>query len=167
MSTCENGVNSDAQPWKNSWVAGFTSRRLEDPHYLFYLMRIGGVFKSQSDLWCNADFSQRTKQAKSASHNCYGDMFCPLGKQANPFGIRSYKKPRIGHCHRGWESDKTWHKDIRYKGRSGNNPVLLVGEPALSFLWGKRMISLGRKLPRDYLHYLDLDLFLAQLQTAK
>jgi hypothetical protein len=168
LCTCKHQMRArrSKEKWPGAWVAGFTSRRYSGQHYLFYLTRIGLAFESHLELWYKAGFSERTKRAKCASNNEFGDLFRPLRQNIKPFQFQSYNEPVKNHCHHKTSADTGWHNDICYKSRAGNRPALLVGQAALSFLWTKPSVS-TENLTRDYRHYFDLTLFLSSLKDAR
>lgn len=167
LCTCKHQMRSrpPEDGWRGVWIAGFTSRQLSGNHALFYLMRVGSAFTSHFAFWHEAKISERTKQAKSASSDRFGDIYRPVPGNRKPFQIQSYRKPIEDHCHRRGICDTTWGNDIRYRTRSGTRPAMLIGERSLSFLWTKSFIPTERPLPRDY-RRLTLTDFLTLLKSG-
>ncbi len=165
LCTCKHQMRTrrDRKKWIGVWIAGFTSRAHIGRHHLFYMMRVFAAFESHLELWHHSGLPQNTKLAKYASKDQFGDLFRPLNRNASPFNFESYAKPISGHKHQQTREDERWHSDINYQ-KSAKHPFLLVGQPSLSFLWTRPLISI-ENLPRDYLHCYDMGLFFSRLKS--
>lgn len=135
LCTCKRYMRTflDNEDWVGKWIAGFTgleagSRR----NALVYLMKVGQAYGSFYDLWTSDNIPIETKIAKAADRQKCGDLYRPIDYPTDPHDYRSYIPPVSGHVH---EHDAEWHKDINTYGCSGRRPALLVGDPAISFLW--------------------------------
>ncbi len=166
LCTCKHYMRSSraVDDWPKNWIAGFTSQSV-GTNYLFYLMQVEIAFESFRELWDADILSQRTKQAKNASHNSMGDLFRPLNR-TNDFAINSYAEPVWGHRHRCKNNPSGWHNDIFYRTKSGKHRLapLLVGNPRFSFLWTKPLICCQDKLSRGHRRYTGLQQFFNILQ---
>ncbi len=152
LCTCKHYMRAsrEAADWQNTWVAGFTPRKM-GRNYLFYLLQVETAFDSFRSIWRTNCYSGKMKKAKDASHNEFGDLFRPCTRSTtNDYSVRSYKSPTKSHPH---SQKKEWHNDIQYKNRCGKHPPLLVGNPRLSFLWTKPLIYTTKKLGRGYLRF--------------
>jgi len=133
LSTCKHHMRtySNIRKKDNLWIAGFTSRTLFDGknHYLYYLMKVQERFKSHKEMWDSLD--EKVRKEKSAYENRLGDIYEPDG--GGEFSEDGYKDPVKNHKH-----NDCWKKDIDYEsGKSRKRPVLLLGNPDLSYLWSK------------------------------
>ncbi len=166
LCTCKHRMRSyrDPEEWKGRWIAGFTGLGAgEGKNALVYLMKIGHAFESHHDLWNSGEIPAETKRAKSAKRSRHGDLFEPVAGSVDPYDPRSYHPPREAHPHCGGD---LWHADVRYAGaRRAREAALLVGDPALSFLWDHPTIvfptSIGRSEPKA-----PLDDLLSRLERA-
>ena len=149
LCSCKHRMRSglDAGSWKGMWVAGFSGHRPSQDNQLFYLMRVSHAFTSHREIWASTAINERTKAAKAAHLDRFGDLYRPKKDSDRHYGHRSYRAPCRNHVHRASE---LWHKDVKYKKGYGGRPAaLLVGDPVLSFLWKTPAISLPRALPRN------------------
>lgn len=150
LCTCEHQMRSarDANSWQNIWVAGYTSYSYVDEHKLFYLMKIAMSFESHRDLWFSDSIPRKTKSAKAANKDKFGDIYQPKKKMNAPYSYISYLRPCKQHVHC---DPCLWHKDIKYtKGYGGRSPALLVGDPRFSFLWDSPIVSFQPKIGRHF-----------------
>lgn len=124
-------------PWKNVWVAGFTSKTEGPSRSLAYLMCVERSFLSQMELWHALPSSCR--EAKCASRSARGDLFKPkrAARDADaPFNPTHYYAPAVGrHVHSTPENPMHWHQDIRPWGRSSKPHRLLLGQATQSYRW--------------------------------
>ena len=129
----------DSKDWPGAWIAGFLSCTPLGVHKLFYLMRVSEAFKSHRKLWESRSISIRTKEAKAAHLDGFGDVYEPRKSSGKRYGYRNYKAPCEGHVH---QLDDLWHKDVKHtKGKAGRPSALLLGDPKFSFLWQEPDIS--------------------------
>jgi len=141
LCTCKHGMRTymDARSWKGIWVAGFTGVTSgQHQNDLFYLMKVGWAFASHRDLWYSNHIPVATKRAKAAHRNRYGDLFRPKRRGIDPYNPACYRSPTETHSH-NWQQE--WHDDIRHFSSNGKPAVLLVGDPAWTFLWDRPMVS--------------------------
>lgn len=134
----------DASNWTDKWVAGFTGVTTgQGRNFLVYLMKVSQAFESHYDLWFDKHIPLKTKRAKAAHLDKFGDIYKPRRRVANVFDPQDYIPPHSKHVHsRGWE------RDVVYRSRSGRIAILLVGNPMYSFLWNRPMIEYVSKLHR-------------------
>ncbi len=146
LCSCKHFMRTFSNMQPGVWIAGFTSYRVMDQNWLFYLMRVSWTFESHRDFWFSDDVSGETKRVKAADSDRFGDIYQPVGESGNPYSYRSYLEPCKKHVHR---DSRLWHKDIRYVTRYGRRPALLVADPEYSFLWDRPRITSPSKLPRS------------------
>ena len=124
------------------WIAGFSSSRGGQENWLFYLMKIGGVFASQRDIYQELKKADRNVLAnKLASKNVLGDIFEPINPCRNPLNPDDYKKPHPEHRHR---LDDLWRSDIKSE-YCGRNPKMLLGDKKASYCYSVGKIKLNAK----------------------
>lgn len=175
LCTCKHQMrgNYSAESWEaGAWVAGLTSmsESATGEQNLFYLMRVYRAYESHADLVAGlpALGLSAALAAKDSMLHDLGDVMMPLepGLRGEArFTPDSYHPPMPGHAHRQPEDPDYWHKDIRYTGRACR-PSLLVGDPALSFIWTRPLVR--RKNPqaiRDYENW-TLGRLLGELQEV-
>jgi hypothetical protein len=155
LCTCKHQMRASltTTQWESDvWIAGFTSRCLfERRHWLFYLTKVDAAYESHSDLWDN--LPAKARKAKNASQHFLGDLFEPGSNDLagdDRFVPQNYRTPPH-HTHHKHRHDDGWHNDINYRhaGKFGH-PPLLVGDPELTFLWGKPTIYLDHAHCRNY-----------------
>ncbi len=129
LCTCMHWHRHWKPTWKGFWVAGFTMKN--SGNQLFYLMQVGQEAASQYALWNSSYLPNRS--AKSAALDIFGDLYEPLsGASGQPFNPMLYRSPVQGHVH----LPSAWKDDIYYPRLPySNQPKLLIGIPARSFLW--------------------------------
>lgn len=167
LCTCKHWMRTfmDADDWKGKWIAGFCNLKAGgNGNALVYLMKVKDAFESHRDLWYSSDITEKTRHAKSAHTNRFGDMFRPRNKQIDPFNHRSYEPPIQDPVHVHMKSNK-WHEDICYVGCSRRHPALLEGDPILSYMWNKPLFYFSSKLHRGQKR-LQLQQFLSQLKDG-
>lgn len=175
LCTCKHQMrgNYGAENWDaGAWVAGLTSMSESSTgeQNLFYLMRVFRAYESHADLVAGlpALGLSAALAAKDSTLHDLGDVMMPLkpGLRGEArFTPVSYHPPILGHAHRQSEDSDYWHKDIDYAGRACR-PSLLVGDPALSFIWTRPLVR--RKNPqaiRDYENW-TLGRLLGELQEV-
>jgi hypothetical protein len=152
----------DVEQWRGTWIAGFTTVSAgEGVNFLVYLMRVEHAFASHRDLWLSTAVSSKTKRAKAAHLDRFGDIFKPRNKTTDPRATNSYLPPCKDHCHaEGWE------KDVSYEGYSGRPAALLVGDSTRSSLWSRPLFYCLDKLGRGQ-RKCTLDSLLARLRTGE
>lgn len=169
LCTCKHQMRSrlSCRDWEGKWVAGFTRRRGSNRNALVYLMRIAYAYESHCDLWNSELVAAATKRAKSARLHNLGDLYEPRPGCTNEhrFSAEWYEVPTFGHSHNLEPCPDQWHKDIEYRGTSRRPAALLVGDPEFSYLWGRRLIDIRTRIPRDYCCP-TLGQFRASLQSA-
>lgn len=146
LCTCKHRMRTflDASDWNGKWVAGFTDRPAgQGRNILVYLMQVSQTFESHYDLWFADTIPPKTKQAKAAHFDKFGDIYKPRRRGANLFDPQDYIPPHSNHVHA-----KGWDNDIAYRGCSDRYAALLVGNPMYSFLWNRPMIEYVSKLHR-------------------
>lgn len=151
----------DVEDWKGKWIAGFTGVKAgAGRNALVYLMKVVYAFESHHDLWFSNEIPEKTKQAKLASRDRFGDVFQPIG-QGDPFNPQTYKTPHKNHSH---INDNQWHADIDYVGCSNRRAALLASDKNYSFLWDRPLLFFSTRLHRgqrkarleDFLHQLKM-----------
>jgi len=127
--------NDEADPWKNVWVAGLTSKSEDPSRSLAYLMCVERSFLSQVDLW--RALPSHSRQAKSASKFVRGDLFEPKAAANNdPYNPAHYHAPTVGgHMHSTPRHPHAWHHDVTRWGRWSKPHRLLLGQATQSFRW--------------------------------
>lgn len=129
-ATIHRSTDED-DPWKNVWVAGFTSRSEIPSRGLAYLMCVERSFLDQRALW--HFLPGRCRRAKSASESQRGDLFQPKASARNdPHNPANYCLPVIEHVH---SNKNAWHHDVMPWGRRCLPHRLLLGQPAQSYRW--------------------------------
>ena len=147
LCTCKHQMRSrrGLRDWRGAWVAGFTSLgKVPGDHvnHLVYLMKVGQAYTSHRDLWHALSAAQR--EAKAADTNPLGDVFRPRSPVGDWFDPKSYIPPGPDHSHC---AGNRWQEDIDDHRR----PPLLVGDPDLSLLWSRPLITWPRsRIARDY-----------------
>lgn len=175
LCTCKHQMrgNYSAENWEaGAWVTGLTSmsESASGEQNLIYLMRVYRAYASHADLvvGLSALGLSTALAAKDSRHHALGDVMMPLKPDLlgeARFAPDSYHSPMQGHAHRQPADPNYWHKDIDYIGRACR-PSLLVGDPALSFIWTKPLVR--RKNPqaiRDYENW-TLGRLLGELQEV-
>ncbi len=159
LCTCKHLMRTWHTPeeWVGKWIAGFTSVSI-GRNYLFYLMKVEKGFGSFKELWENIDINVRC--AKNASVTPLGDLYEPLGSCENNYRVPT-KGPKE-HVH--LKHDDWINRDINYTAH-GKKPALLLGSPAKSYIWTKRLIYSNQQIPRQALKFSNLDDFLSCLKT--
>ena len=148
LCTCKHYMRTLRQDWKDIWVAGVTTK--VNRNALVYLMKVMKQFESQSELWSWMKRAvPRAVHQKAACWWELGDLFLPKLQHAlndlEKFVPANYVEPCELHSH----SKKAWYRDIDYRngkrveGRR-RRPLLLVGDPKLSFIWDGRPSRLLR-----------------------
>jgi len=142
LCTCRHDIRTwmELDAWVGTWVAALTAAgpRGNNDDCLFYLMLVEKAFESHKDIWYA--LGSDVRQAKSARIHSCGDIYQPRPNLKSKFDYRHYYPPANNHVHL---PDNDWHKDINYMSRGDRRPALLVGVPALSFLWPRPMIHFG------------------------
>jgi hypothetical protein len=140
LCTCAHKIRAEKRnpdDWlREWWFAGFTSPMCQGAFWLFYLARVGKVYKSMAELW--ASLPAPLRLAKSAKRNRLGDAYQPNPKSTclDPFDANHYYPPSVGHSHRKNVLDDTWKRDVEFYDRSfKRHDVYLVAKPELTFLW--------------------------------
>jgi hypothetical protein len=169
LCTCKHQMRSslDGSKWQDKWIAGFTSRCLyEGRHWLFFLTRVADGHESHADLWeC---LPSAVREAKCAQEHFLGDLFMPKRKQLvgeSKFDPRNYHTPPR-HDHHSNGCDNGWHNDIRYEhaDRHDRPASLLVGDPAMTFLWQEPMVWFGGDHCRNFKKWESVTGFLEHLE---
>ena len=145
LCSCKHLMRTYPSIQPGVWIAGFTSYRVMDRNWLFYLMRVSWAFESHRDFWFSDDVSGETKRAKAADSDRFGDIYQPVGESGNPYSYRSYLEPCKNHVHC---EPGDWRKDIQYMNQHRKRPALLVGDPEYSFLWDRISLKCPYKLGR-------------------
>lgn len=167
LCTCKHRMRSarSVEEWPGCWVAGFSGLQAGGgKNALVYLTRVRRAFESAAELWFSEELSDIARQAKAANRTPFGDLFEPSdAAHLRPFEPSSYRCPTEEHCH---YENAAWHRDIDYVGFGGRRAALLVGEPALTFLWDRPLVffepfSIGRNHRR-----MPLDALLSSLQMG-
>ena len=131
--------------WHPTLSPGYTSRKPSMVEMLFYLMRVSQIYASHHKLWFSESVPHRTKIAKAAHRDPFGDLYQPKSEVVDPYSPASYIPPCYDHSHCETGS---WHDDIVYPLKSKYRPSLLVGDPELSFLWDIPVVSSPFKIGR-------------------
>lgn len=154
LATCKHFLRTFLTPedWRGVWLAGFCGAGAGGGrNALVYLTRVAHAFGSQADAWGADALPQRTKAAKAAHRHPFGDLFAPA-RPGDPLDPAIYRRPCAGHAH---EPGDGWHGDIDYVGCNGRPVAILVGDPALTFLWDRPLLyrdgPLGRGQRKDEL----------------
>jgi hypothetical protein len=154
LATCKHFLRTFLAPddWRGVWLAGFCGTGAGGGrNALVYLARVAHAFASQADAWASPALPQRTKAAKAAHRHPFGDLFAPA-RPGDPLDPATYRRPCAGHAHESWDG---WHGDIDYVGHNGRPAAILVGDPALTFLWDRPVLyraePLGRGQRKDTL----------------
>ncbi len=152
LCTCKHSmrVGRSHEKWRDTWVVGLTSRArdkgFDGRHYLFYMMRVGGVFHTHKELfdYLAANYPVAVA-AKRADNNRLGDLFCPRRAHhttsGDPYWLNPsmYTLPVANHSHR-----KGWHSDISHNISGGfRSTPLLLGDPENTFVWNTPTIRYG------------------------
>jgi hypothetical protein len=170
LCTCKHQMRATqpADTWRGTWIAGFASRCL-DHHWLFYLVQIAEACESQYDLWEFLSAKPNSVlETKSSLNESLGDVFQPKrvlhGKDR--FDPACYHAPKVTHSHRQDGCDSSWRNDIRYRHarRYQRYPLLLVGDPAYSFLWRKPALAFKGIHTRNFARWNTVDAFLRMLE---
>lgn len=170
LCTCKHQMRTRKSfvAWKGTWVAGFTGlQAYEKKNWLFFLAKIEQGYESHTDLW--GKLSQISRDAKAAHLNFLGDVFMPnepFPADDARFSPSRYKMPKIGHhTHRKASDPDGWQTDINYTHSISKRwPVLLAGDPQLTFMWDEPTIYLPGKHCRDYAKYKSLGELLRKLK---
>ena len=157
---------------KGVWIAGVTRGGLiKKGRHLFYLM-FARPFESHAELW--QALGSRTRQAKSTAVHRLGDLYEPRTgglKGEGRFEVNRYRPPKVGHVHHKTTADRHWERDIDRSYGRGTRPVLLRGDPKLSFIWTKPQILLCENLkvplPRNPMKSTSIKRFLQRLSQEK
>jgi hypothetical protein len=168
LCTCKHQMRSSltASEWEQDvWVAGFTSRcRYRGKHWLFCLTKVDAAYESHSDLWMNLPLAVR--RAKEAHRHPLGDIYKPTTAklaESEHHQARNYHEPAEHHVHSG----RQWHNDVKYRHATKfGHPALLVGDPALTFLWEKPVLALNGHHCRNYRKWMTLEVLLSQVKQA-
>lgn len=122
-------------PWKDVWVAGFTSASGDPSRAFAYLMLVEQSFLSQWALWQGLRSDPVCRLAKSACRSILGDLYEPRrGAAENPHDPRQFHPPISGHVHASGRWPNSWHSDIeRWKWKKPHR--LLLGSREHSFRW--------------------------------
>lgn len=160
LCTCKHQMrgNYTSETWEaGAWVAGLTSmsESASGEQNLYYLMRVNQAYESHADLVAGLEALGHSAALAAKDSTLYdlGDVMMPLKPGLSGearFNPDAYHPPIAGHVHRQLEDPDYWFKDVEYTGRACR-PSLLVGDPALSFIWTKPVAR--RKNPqaiRDY-----------------
>lgn len=140
LCTCKGQLRAgkSVNAWPGVWVAGVTSRVMERPGavQLFFLMRVSWAFCSHRDLWqWLVKTTPETAEAKAADRHRHGDVYRPMVPCDAPFSPSAYYPPCRCHVHHARDR---WRQDIDdFQRAYRRRPALLVGDPALSFLWSE------------------------------
>jgi len=169
LTTCKRFMRtwSTVASGEKLCIAGFTSNGLyQGKHWMFYFMVVQKpTYPSFADFW--EALPESVRNAKDATRHHLGDAYRPakesLADEAR-FRADSYVPPPIGHAHRDKPDTPDWRVDIEYQAR-GQRPVLLVGNPKLSFLWFTPQITCTWALSRGQ-QCVTLPNFLSQLHQA-
>ncbi|WP_145233790.1 hypothetical protein [Urbifossiella limnaea] len=137
LCTCAHQIRTEkhAADWEGCWLAGFTSPRLCDRTWLFYLAQVGAGYPTAAGMWTALPALQG---AKSTRQHRLGDMFEPrlTSSFSNPCKSTSYYPPMVGHSHRRTAATDDWKKDIEFSNAQfGRHAAYLVADPAFTFLW--------------------------------
>jgi hypothetical protein len=138
LCTCAHQIRTEkyAADWEGCWLAGFTSPRLCDRTWLFYLAQVRSGYPTAAGLWAALPASLR--QAKSTRRNRLGDAFQPnpTSSCGDPLDAAHYHPPMVGHSHRRTAATEDWKKDIEFSNAQfGRHAAYLVADPAFTFLW--------------------------------
>lgn len=149
LCTCKHRMRArmDGQSWVDKWVAGFSGINTvgDGARYLVYLMRVGQVAASQSELW--HALPDEVREAKAADTHKHGDLYRPCHALGAEFDPRSYTPPHADHVH---ASGNAWHNDIAYSRRSRRMPALLVCDPEDAYVWDRPVLAAGFDVRRPY-----------------
>jgi len=128
-------LKGQPDPWKNVWVAGFTSKSEDPSRSLAYLMCVERSFLSQVELW--HALPNRCRQAKCASKFDLGDLYEPKATaKSDAYNPTHYRAPAVGrHVHSTVKHPNTWHHDVMRWGRWSKPHRLLLGQEAQSYRW--------------------------------
>ncbi len=151
LCDCKHHMRSSSYfaDYRGVWIAGLTRGGLTAKHrrYLFYLMFARPV-TSHAELW--KSLRATTRMAKSARLDPLGDIYEPVrsGLEGDEcFAADNYRRPVAGHVHQ-----HVWRRDLEQTYRkTRRRPVLLKGEPILSFIWSLPRLWLSERagpLPR-------------------
>ena len=143
LCTCKHQMRTwkDVKDWKDLWVIGvsnLTKIKLEK-NYLVYMMKISESYISFNELWNK--LPNKTKTIKNTRVNIFGDVYQPKDNIKDFYDHKNYYKPINAHSH---SSEESFTKDISYM-LNGRRPALLIGDPDLTFIWSKPIISLKQK----------------------
>lgn len=138
LCTCAHQIRTEkhAADWEGCWLAGFTSPRLCDRTWLFYLAQVRSGYSTAADLWAALPTSLR--QAKSTRRNRLGDAFQPnpTSSCGDPRDAAHYHPPMVGHSHHRTARADDWKKDIEFSNAQfGRHAAYLVADPEFTFLW--------------------------------
>jgi len=167
LCTCKHQMRAliPANDWVGKWIAGFTRRRGDELHRLFYLMKVEWAVESHRELW---DYlPTAVSHAKSYTASRLGDIFEPRStpvecrqKPEMHFELSYYKKPHHRHSH-----DTSWQqaRDLDYRTanqryRPRRLAPLLLGDERYSFLWERPSLvyphAINREEPAKLMSYL-------------
>jgi len=143
LCTCKHQMRTwrDTKDWRGIWIIGvsnLTEINL-DKNYLIYMMKVKESYNSFEDLWNN--LPNNTKKIKNTRANKFGDVYQPREDIDNPYKPDNYFKSIGTHCH---NTEKSIIYDICYFDNK-RRPAMLVGDPKLTFIWLKPIISLKHK----------------------
>jgi hypothetical protein len=153
LCTCKHEMRTYLPPveWlRGKWIAGLCGWSLpfRKQQSLVTLMRVGEAYSSHAELVQALRDSgrQAVVDAKDSRVHKLGDLMIPRGSgmPANPFDPGSYERPIPGHAHSSSKHPDGWHNDVDHLGRSGRQPAMLVGDPALTFRWTQPMVRRRR-----------------------
>ena len=140
LCSCKHRMRTSLEPedWEGVWIAGYTGSTDLGSNRIFCLMRVSQAFQSHREFWFSDSIPDKTKTAKAAHLDKFGDVYQPKRTSGRPYSYWHYFDPCKNHVHC---EPEYWREDIDYKGYSGRRPALLVGDAEYSFLWDRPVIE--------------------------